>query len=58
MIPINPEDRKPKSKPLTWAGRILPNVSQAASERKVGTKNLIAIMKPKVAKMGNHSIEK
>ena len=58
MIPISPDDRKPKSNPLTWAGRILPKVSQAASERNVGTKNLIAIMKPNVAKMGNHSIEK
>ena len=58
MIPISPEDRKPKSRPLTWAGRILPKVSQAVSARNVGTKNFMAIMKPNVAKMGNQSIEK
>jgi len=57
-MPINPEDKKPKSKPLTWAGRILPKVNHASSTRNVGTKNLIAIIKPKTVKIGNQSIAK
>jgi len=58
MIPIKPDDKKPKSSPLTWAGRILPKVNQSTSVRNVGTKNFMAIINPNVAKMGNQSIEK
>jgi hypothetical protein len=57
-MPINPEDRNPKSKPFTWAGRILPNVSKGESTRKVGTKNFIAMIIPNVVKMGNQIIAK
>jgi hypothetical protein len=55
-VPIKPEERKPNSKPLTWAGLILPNVSHAESTRNVGTINLIAMISPKVVKTGNQSI--
>ena len=51
--PIKPEETNPKSTPFTWAGLILPNVRYAASLKKYGWKNFIAMINPSVAKIGN-----